>query len=257
MIHFVGAGPGAADLITVRGARLLAQADMVIYAGSLVNRALLDDCRPDCELHDSATLTMEQIIALMQECEAHGRDCVRLQTGDPALFGALREQMDELDRLGIAYDVTPGVSSLFGTSAALQAEYTVPGVAQSLIITRAEGRTPVPEGERLCALAAHGCTMALFLSAGLLEQVERELLAGAYEPDTPAALVYRASWPDERVVRCTVGTLAARAHEEGIDKTALVVVGDALRGSKERSKLYDPSFAHGYRPASGQVRDGD
>lgn len=251
MIHFVGAGPGAADLITVRGARLLAQADMVIYAGSLVNRELLDLCPPDCEIHDSAALTLEQIVSLMQSCHERGQSCVRLQTGDPALFGALREQMDELDHLGIAYDVTPGVSSLFGVAAALRSEYTVPGVSQSLIVTRAEGRTPVPDGERLSSLATHGCTMALFLSAGLLEQVEQELLKGAYAPDTPAALVYRASWPDERVVRCTVGTLAARAREEGIDRTALIVVGDALLGSGERSKLYDPSFAHGYRAASG------
>ena len=255
MIHFVGAGPGAADLITVRGARLLAAADMVVYAGSLVNRELLDLCRPDCALHDSATLTLEEIVALMRTCDERDQDCVRLQTGDTALFGALREQMDALDALGIAYDVTPGVSSLFGASAALRLEYTVPGVAQSLIVTRAEGRTPIPAGEELRALAAHGCTMALFLSAGMLEQVERELLAGAYVPDTPAALVYRASWADEQVVRCTVGTLAASAREQGITRQALVVVGDVLAESGERSKLYDPGFAHGYRLAGGTHAD--
>lgn len=250
MIHFVGAGPGAVDLISVRGARLLAEADVVVYAGSLVNPELLTYCKPTCVAHDSAHMTLAQIVEVMRVAEERGQACVRLHTGDPALFGAIGEQMAELDRLGISYEVVPGVSSLFGAAAALGCEYTLPGVSQSLIVTRAEGRTAVPERERLRSLASHGCTMALFLSAGLLEQVQGELVAGGYDPDTPAALVYKASWPDEAVYRCTVGTLAACAAEHGVCKTALVVVGDVLAGRGEPSRLYDAGFSHGYRTAS-------
>ncbi|MBQ9005806.1 MAG: precorrin-4 C(11)-methyltransferase [Atopobiaceae bacterium] len=253
MIHFVGAGPGAPDLITVRGARLLAATDVVIYAGSLVNPALLASCAPHCEVHDSAGMTLEETIAVMRAADAAGKDCVRLHTGDPALYGAIAEQMMELDRLEIAYEVVPGVSSLFGATAALGCELTRPGVSQSLIVTRAEGRTPVPERERLSLLAAHGCTMALFLSAGLLEQAQEELLLGGYPAETPAAIVYRATWPDEAVFRCTVGTLARCAEEHAVTRTALVVVGEVLSGQGDRSRLYDPGFAHGYRHAEGSA----
>lgn len=247
MIHFIGAGPGGEDLITVRGARLLGEADVIIYAGSLVNPALLKYKREGCVVHDSAGMTLEEVLSVMRETEAAGGDTVRLHTGDPALYGAIREQMDELDRLGLAYDVTPGVSAFSGAAAALQAEYTLPEVSQSVIITRMAGRTPVPEGEQLRKLAAHGCTIVLFLSTGLLEQVEEELLAGGYAPDTPAAIVYKATWPEERVYRCTVATLAQTAREHHVTKTALITVGGFLGDRYERSKLYDPAFTHGYR----------
>ena len=251
MIHFVGAGSGGADLITVRGARLLGEADCIIYAGSLVNPALLDYKKADCTVYDSAGMTMEDVIAVMAENEKAGKTTVRLHTGDPSLYGAIREQMDELDKLGLSYDVTPGVSSFCGAAAALQAEYTLPEVSQSVIITRMAGRTPVPEGEQLRKMASHGCTMVLFLSTGLLEDVEKELLAGgAYTEDTPAAIVYKATWPDEKVFRCTVGTLAKTARDNHITKTALITIGGFLGNEYERSKLYDPTFTHGYREAS-------
>ena len=247
MVHFVGAGPGAADLITLRGARLLGEADVVIYAGSLVNPALLEGCKADCQIHNSAGMTLEQVLAVMERAEAAGQDTVRLHTGDPSLYGAVREQMDALDERGIPYDVTPGVSSFSGAAAALRAEYTLPEVSQSVIITRMAGRTPVPEGEQLRRLAAHGCTMVLFLSTGLLEQVEEELLAGGYAPDTPAAIVYKATWPEERVYHCTVNTLAQTARDNKVTKTALITIGDFLGKDYERSKLYDPNFTHGCR----------
>ncbi|MCI6729587.1 MAG: precorrin-4 C(11)-methyltransferase [Clostridiales bacterium] len=251
MIHFVGAGSGGADLITVRGARLLSQADCIIYAGSLVNPEVLQYKKENCAVYDSAGMTLEQVIGVMAENEAAGKSTVRLHTGDPCLFGAIREQMDRLDELGLAYDDTPGVSSFCGAAAALNAEYTLPGVSQSVIITRMAGRTPVPEGERLRLMASHGCTMVLFLSTGLLEQAQEELLAGgAYTPDTPAAIVYKATWPDEKVFRCTVGTLAKTARENHITKTALITIGGFLGTAYERSCLYDPEFTHGYRKGS-------
>ena len=250
MIHFVGAGSGADDLITVRGARLIAQADVVIYAGSLVNPALLKNCRPDCEIFDSASMTLEEVLAVMDKAEAEGKTTVRLHTGDPSIYGAIREQMDALDARGYAYDITPGVSSFGGAAAALKAEYTRPNVSQTVIITRAEGRTPVPEKEQLRALAAHGSTMVLFLSTGLLEKAQQELISGGYSPDTPAAIVYKATWPDEKVFRCTVSTLAETARENQITKTALITVGGFLGSEYDRSLLYDPGFTHGCREAS-------
>ena len=249
MVHFIGAGPGAADLITLRGAKLLGEADVIIYAGSLVNPALLDYKKAGCAVYDSASMTLEQVLAVMEQAEGAGKTTVRLHTGDPSLYGAIREQMDALDRLGIPYDVTPGVSSFSGAAAALNAEYTLPEVSQSVIITRMAGRTPVPERERLRALAAHGCTMVLFLSTGLLEEVEEELAAGGYAPDTPAAIVYKATWPEEKVYRCTVSTLAETARKNGVTKTALITVGHFLGDDYERSKLYDPAFTHGCREA--------
>ena len=252
MIHFVGAGSGGADLITVRGARLLGEADCVIYAGSLVNPDVLQYAREGCALHDSAGMTLEEVLAVMADNERAGKATVRLHTGDPSLYGAIREQMDRLEELGLAYDVTPGVSSFCGAAAALRAEYTLPEVSQSVIITRMAGRTPVPEGEQLRKMASHGCTMVLFLSTGLLEEAERELLAGgAYTADTPAAIVYKATWPDERVFRCTVGTLAKTARDNHITKTALITIGGFLGTEYERSKLYDPAFSHGCREARG------
>lgn len=254
MVHFVGAGPGAPDLITLRGARLLQEADCIIYAGSLVNPALLELAKADCEIHNSATMTLEAVLEVMYRMEAAGKDTLRLHTGDASLFGAIREQMDALDKKGIAYDNTPGVSSFCGAAAAVNAEYTLPDVSQSLIITRMAGRTPVPEKEGLAAMAAHQASMVLFLSSGLLEEVQAELLRGGYPADTPAAIVYKATWPDERVIRCTVGTLAQRGAEEGIHKTALLLIGNFLGSAYTRSRLYDPSFTTEFRAASAPER---
>ena len=250
MVHFVGAGPGAPDLITLRGAELLKQADVIIYAGSLVNPALLDMAREDCEIHNSAKMTLEQVIDVMKQAEAAGKTTVRLHTGDPCVYGAIREQMDALDELGISYDDVPGVSSFCGAAAALRAEYTLPGVSQSVIITRLAGRTPVPDAESLSSMASHGASMAVFLSGGMLERVQEELLKGAYTEDTPAALVYKATWPEEKTVRCTVGTLAQAGEAHGISKTALVLVGNFLDSPYEKSKLYDPTFTTEFREAS-------
>ena len=247
MVHFVGAGPGAPDLITLRGASLLEKADQVIYAGSLVNPALLAHCKPGCRIRNSAEMTLEQVIAAVEEAEAQGLDTVRLHTGDPSLYGAIREQMAEFKKRGIAWDVTPGVSSFCAAAASLGAEYTLPGLSQTLILTRMAGRTPVPERESVEALAQHGASMVLFLSAGMLDDLQTELLKGAYTEDTPAAIVYKASWPEEKTLRCTLGTLAAAARAEGIKKMALVLVGDFLDADFERSCLYAPDFTTGYR----------
>ena len=247
MVHFIGAGPGAPDLITLRGARLLAEADVIISAGSLVNPALLEGRKEGCAVYDSASMTLEEVLAVMEKAEQAGKTTVRLHTGDPSLYGAIREQMDELDKMGVSYDVTPGVSSFSGAAAALNAEYTLPDVSQSVIITRMAGRTPVPEGEALAKMASHGCTMVLFLSTGLLEDVEKELMKGGYSPDTPAAIVYKATWPDQKVYRCTVSTLAQTAKDNHVTKTALITVGGFLGTEYERSKLYDPTFTHGCR----------
>lgn len=247
MVHFVGAGPGAPDLITLRGAELLKQADVIIYAGSLVNPTLLETAKQDCEIHNSAAMTLEEVLAVMERAETEGKTTVRLHTGDPCVYGAIREQMDALDALGITYDDTPGVSSFCGAAAALQAEYTLPGVSQSVIITRLAGRTPVPEAESLAAMAGHGTSMVIFLSSGMLERVQEELLKGAYTAETPAALVYKATWPEEKTVRCTVGTLAQAGERAGIHKTALVLVGDFLDSPYEKSKLYDAAFTTEYR----------
>lgn len=250
MIYFVGAGSGAPDLITVRGARLLREADVIVYAGSLVNPALLEYKKDGCEVYNSAKMTLEEVVAVMAPAARAGKTVVRLHTGDPCVYGAHREQMDELDRLGLEYEVCPGVSSFCGAAAALKAEYTLPNVSQSVILTRMEGRTPVPEKEQIEAFAAHGATMVIFLSAGQLERLSERLIAGGYAPDTPAAIVYKATWPDEKVVRTTVGGLAEAGAREGITKTALITVGGFLGTEYERSKLYDPAFTTEFREAS-------
>lgn len=253
MIHFVGAGPGAPDLITLRGQALLRSADCIVYAGSLVNPALLAMAKDGCLVYNSAEMTLEQVLAVMQEQEQQHHETVRLHTGDASIYGAIREQMDALDRMGIPYDDTPGVSSFCGAAAALHAEYTLPGISQTVIITRMAGRTPVPERESLVNLARHGASMVIFLSAGMLPAVQEALLQGAYDHQTPAALVYKATWPEEKVVRCTLGTLAQCGAEQGITKTALILVGDFLRPADyDRSKLYDPTFTTEYRKGSSQ-----
>ncbi len=254
MIHFVGAGCGAVDLITVRGDRLLREADVVIHAGSLVNPELLTLAKPDALLLDSAGMTLEEVIDAMLRAEARGLATVRLHSGDPSLYGATREQMDALRGRGVAFRVVPGVSALCGAAAALTAEYTLPGVSQSLVVTRMAGRTPVPAGEDIAALAAHGTSMAVFLSAGMTAELQETLLAAGRRPDTPAAIVHKASWPDERVFRCTVATLAATAGANGIAATALILVGDFLGDDYERSLLYHPEFTTGFR--KGRDADG-
>ena len=250
MIHFVGAGPGAADLITMRGARLLQETDIIIYAGSLVNPALLEYAKVGCQIYNSAEMTLEEVIDVMKDAESKGLDTVRLHTGDASLYGAIREQMDLLDELGIEYEDIPGVSSFSGAAAALNAEYTLPGVSQSVVITRMAGRTPVPEKESIREFAKHDCTMVIFLSTGLLEEVSEELMQGGYAADAPAAIVYKATWPEEKVVHCTVSTLAETARENNITKTALILVGGFLGDKYERSKLYDPGFTTEFRQAS-------
>lgn len=250
MIHFVGAGSGAADLITIRGKSYLEQADVIIYAGSLVNPALLDYAKPGCEIFNSATMTLEEVIAEMERAEKENKMTVRLHTGDPCLYGAIREQMDRLTELGITYDVCPGVSSFCGAAAALQAEYTLPNVSQSVIITRMAGRTPVPERESIRSFAAHGATMVIFLSTGLLQELSAELMAGGYDADTPAAIVYKATWPDEKVMRCTVSTLYETAQANNVRKTALIVVGRCLEGEYDLSRLYAADFSTEFREAT-------
>lgn len=250
MVHFVGAGSGAEDLITVRGARLISEADVIIFAGSLVNPALLHYASADCRIYNSAAMTLEQVLAVMQEAEREGKTTVRLHTGDPGIYGAVREQYDALDRLEIAYDVCPGVSSFCGAAASLRAELTLPGVSQTVIITRAAGKTPVPARESIRALAAHGATMVLFLSAALTERLQGELLEGGYAPQTPAAVVYKATWEDERILRCTVGSLHKTVSENGLHKTTLILVGQCLGDEYLRSLLYHPAFSTEFREAS-------
>lgn len=248
MIHFVGAGSGAADLITVRGQKFLQEADIIVYAGSLVNPQLLDYAKPGCSIYNSAKMTLEEVMEVMIEGAEQGKTVVRLHTGDPCLYGAIREQMDILDEKGLDYDYCPGVSSFCGAASALNLEYTLPDVSQSVIITRMAGRTPVPPKESIESFAAHNATMVVFLSAGLLEELSRRLIAGGYSEDTPAAIVYKATWDDEKSFVCTVGTLAQTAAENNITKTALMIIGDVVGcRNYDRSKLYDPTFTTEFR----------
>ncbi|MGN0721412.1 MAG: precorrin-4 C(11)-methyltransferase [Anaerovoracaceae bacterium] len=248
MIHFVGAGSGAADLITVRGQKFLQGADIIVYAGSLVNPQLLDYAKPGCSIYNSAKMTLEEVMEVMIEGAEQGKTVVRLHTGDPCLYGAIREQMDILDEKGLDYDYCPGVSSFCGAASALNLEYTLPDVSQSVIITRMAGRTPVPPKESIESFAAHNATMVVFLSTGLLEELSRRLIAGGYSEDTPAAIVYKATWDDEKSFVCTVGTLAQTAAENNITKTALMIIGDVVGcRNYDRSKLYDPTFTTEFR----------
>lgn len=251
MIHFVGAGSGAPDLITVRGQKRLQEADVIIYAGSLVNPQLLEEKKEGCEVYNSAYMTLEEVIEVMKKAEAEGKTTVRLHTGDPCIYGAIREQMDLLDELKIPYDTCPGVSAFCGAASALDLEYTLPDVSQSVVITRMAGRTPVPERESIRSFAAHHATMVVFLSTGLLEELSRELIAGGYEADTPAAIVYKATWDDEKKFICTVGTLAQTAKEHNITKTALMIIGDVVAHTEyQRSELYNPAFTTEFREAT-------
>ena len=228
MVYFVGAGTGAVDLITVRGMRLLEQADVIIYAGSLVNPELLIYARKDCEIHNSAKLTLEEVIQIIVGAEKEGKTTVRLHTGEPSIYGAVREQMDELDTLGISYESCPGVSACFGAAASLNLEYTLPGISQSLIITRMEGRTKVPDRESIESFAAHKASMAIYLSAGMIRELSRRLMNGGYKGTTPAALIYKATWAEEEAYLCTIETLYDVSVEERFTKRVLILVGEAI-----------------------------
>ena len=243
MVHFVGAGAGAADLITVRGLRLIEKADVIIYTGSLINRELLEKAREDCRKYDSSCLVLDEVISLMEEAEGRGLETVRLHTGEPSIYGAVREQMDRLDKLNIPYDSCPGVSACFGAAADMNIEYTLPGVSQTLIITRLEGRTPVPGKESLKSLAAHNCSMAIYLSSVMLNKVQESLLEGGLKPETPAAIVYKATWEDEKILRCCLKDLKKTGEDNGIERFAVVLVGDAIEHRDyDTSKLYDAGF---------------
>lgn len=247
-VYFIGAGPGDPELITVKGQRALSRCQVVIYAGSLVNPALLEQAPGNAEIHDSSSMDLGQIITVMAAASAAGKDVARLHTGDPSLYGAIHEQIGELKERGVPYEVIPGVSSLFGAAAALEAELTQPEVSQTVIISRIEGRTPVPGKESLASLAQHGATLALFLSVGSIDRVVAELSSG-YSPETPVAVVSRATWPDQQVVRGDLAEIAGKVRAAGITKTALILVGDFLSDGGAKSKLYDKYFAHGYRGA--------
>ncbi|MCC8141566.1 MAG: precorrin-4 C(11)-methyltransferase [Lachnospiraceae bacterium] len=251
MIYFVGAGCGAADLITVRGAGLLKEADVIIYAGSLVNPELLSYKKEGCQVYNSATMTLEEVLAVMTEAEKKDQVTVRLHTGDQSVYGAVREQMDRLDEEGISYESCPGVSACFGAAASMNLEYTLPGISQTLILTRMEGKTKVPEREQIESLAAHRASMAIYLSAGMTGELAQRLIEGGYPPETPAALVYKATWPEEEAYLCTLDNLEDTANEHGITKTALVLVGDAIAHEHyQRSRLYAPDFSTEFREKS-------
>ncbi len=250
MVNFVGAGPGAVDLITVRGMELIKRADVIVYAGSLVNPLLLSFAKEGAQIHNSAVMTLEEVLKVMVCADREGKEVVRLHTGDQSIYGAVREQMDALDREGIRYASCPGVSACFGAAAALDLEYTLPGVSQTLIITRLEGKTSVPSGERMELLASHRASMAIYLSSGMLDELTQRLLGGGYSEDTPAAIVYKATWPEEKKILCTVGSLKEAAEKENITKTAVVLVGGAINcQSYEKSKLYDANFSTQFRKA--------
>lgn len=247
MIYFIGAGPGDPGLITVKGARIISGSDVVIYAGSLVNRALLEGCKPGAEIYDSSGMTLEEVLEVMFRASREGRDVSRVHTGDPSIYGAIQEQMDALAEKGIPFEVVPGVSSVFAAAAAVPHELTLPGVTQTVILTRLEGRTPVPDGEKLRDLARHRCTMCIFLSVSQIDRVAEELLQGGYRPDTGVVVVEKASWKDQRVIRGTIENIGRLVKEAGITRQALILVGDVFAGDYQRSRLYDREFSHGFR----------
>lgn len=257
-VIFVGAGPGDPELITVKGKRMLEEADIVIYAGSLVNPELLDYCTEDCEIYNSAHMDLYEIIDVMRDGIESGKRVVRLHTGDMSIYGSIREQVEELSRLGIGYECVAGVSSFLGAASSLGIEYTVPEISQSLIITRLEGRTPVPAKEALSGLAAHSASMVIFLSVGMIDRVVDELLkSGGYNENTPIAVIYKATWPEEKIIRSTIGEISEEVRAVGINKTALIMVGDFLGSDYNNSKLYAPDFETEYREAKTKDRDAE
>lgn len=250
IVVFAGAGPGAPDLLTLRCRDAIAEADVIVYAGSLVNPEVLKYARPDCVIHDSAAMALPEIMEVLIGQARAGRKVLRLHTGDPSVYGAIGEQMTALREAGVPYEVIPGVSSVFAAAAAVRAELTLPGHSQTVILTRRAGRTPVPAGQDIRSLAAHRATMAVFLSAGSMRSLTGELIEGGYAPGTPAAVVYRASWPEELILRGDLATIAERVEAAGIGRQALLLVGGALSGEGELSRLYAPEFTHGWREAS-------
>ncbi|MEG1500580.1 MAG: precorrin-4 C(11)-methyltransferase [Clostridiales bacterium] len=247
-ISIIGAGPGDPELITVKGQRLLQEADIIVYAGSLVNPQLLNQVKEGCIIYDSASMNLDEVIVVLSEGYRAGKKVVRLHTGDPSIYGAIREQMDKLAAMEIPFEVVPGVSSFVAAAAALQKEYVLPGVTQTVILTRMEGRTPVPERENIVNLAKIGATMIIFLSVHMIDDLVAKLLT-SYRPETPVAVVYKASWPDEQKIVGTLENIAEKVAQAGISKTALITVGDFLGDEYELSKLYDKHFSHGYREA--------
>ena len=246
MVSFIGAGPGDPELLTIRGKKIIDRADVIIYAGSLVNPQVLADVKEGAVIYNSATMNLDEVIQVMKDAEAAGLKVARVHTGDPAIYGAHREQMDRLDELGIEYEIVPGVSSFLATAAVLKKEYTLPGVSQTVILTRMEGRTPMPPKEKLLDLAQHNATMIIFLSVGMLEEMS-QILRQAYRPETPAAVVYKATWEDQKIVYGDLTNIAERVRAAGIKKTALTVVGHFLGNEYELSKLYDKTFTTEFR----------
>lgn len=250
MISFVGAGPGNVDLITIKGRNLLENADVVIYAGSLVSKAHLDFCKKGTDFHNSASMTLEEVVQLMEKSLVKGLKVVRLHTGDPTIYGAIREQMDILDSKNISYEIIPGVSSFTAACASIKKEFTLPSVSQTVILTRIEGRTPVPEGEDLESLASHKASMAIFLSVQEIDRVVEQLVKGYGSYNIPVAVVYKASWEDEEIILGTLGDISKKVKDKNINKMAQILVGNFIEGDYERSKLYDPTFTHKFRKAS-------
>ncbi|MDR0523080.1 MAG: precorrin-4 C(11)-methyltransferase [Candidatus Methanoplasma sp.] len=253
MIHFIGAGPGDPELMTMKGRRLIDEADVIIYAGSLVNPEVLKGAKPGAEIRDSAYMNLDEVMEVMVGAARKGLRVARVHTGDPAIYGAIREQIDRLEEAGIECEVVPGVSSFLATAAVLKKEYTLPGVSQTVIVTRMEGRTPVPEKEKLLDLARHNASMAIFLSVGFMEEMCETLIAGGYPPDTPVAVVYKATWPEQKIVAGSLSDIAAKVKAENIEKTALTVVGGFLGDEYDLSKLYDRNFTTGYRKGEGSA----
>lgn len=245
-VYFIGAGPGDPELITLKGVKAIQQAGIVIFAGSLVNPEILQYAPAGAEIFNSASMDLDEVLAVMERGAREGKVVARVHTGDPAIYGAIQEQMDALSARGISFEVIPGVSSFLAAAAALQQEYTLPEVTQTVILTRMEGRTPVPEREKLAELARHRATLCIFLSIHAISEVAAELLQG-YDADTPVAVVQKASWPEQKIVRGTLSDIAEKVTAAGISKTALIIVGNVFRGEYEKSKLYDPGFTHGYR----------
>jgi precorrin-4/cobalt-precorrin-4 C11-methyltransferase len=248
-VYFIGAGPGDPKLITVKGQEIIAQADVIIYAGSLVNPEVLNHRKPKALVYNSAAMTLPEVLAVMEEAVANNQTVARVHTGDPSIYGAIKEQMDALEAKNIPYEIIPGVSSFLAAAASLKSEYTLPGISQTVILTRLEGRTPVPEKEKLAGLATHQASMCIFLSSGMIKEVVAQLLT-AYPPATPVAVVYKASWPEELIIRGTLATIEEEVKKQGVNKTALILVGSFLDSEYELSRLYDPSFSHEYRRAS-------
>ena len=249
-VYFIGAGPGDPDLITVKGKKIVEKADIIIYAGSLVNKDIIACHKDGAEIYNSAVMNLDEVMEVTVKGIKDNKTVARVHTGDPSIYGAIREQMDILDEKNIAYDYCPGVSAFCGAASALNLEYTLPDISQSVIITRMEGRTPVPSKESIQSFAAHQATMVVFLSTGMLEELSRRLIEGGYTADTPAAIVYKATWPEQKTFVCTVGTLAKTAAENNITKTALMIIGDTVAAAHyDRSKLYDPEFTTEFREA--------